>query len=131
MELPKSYNITQQEFDTIKSNSLLFISCENCSVKFSAVKKKLTSQLKHKNTYRTTCSVSCYNTLHKSNPKILTICKTCNKDIVKTQKEINNSKSGFVFCSTSCSASYNNKIFKLKPDNKAELNCAFCNKEFL
>ncbi len=52
--------------------------------------------------------------LKSKDSKINTTCKTCNKEITKTKKEVEESKSGFVFCSKSCAASYNNKIYKVK-----------------
>ena len=52
--------------------------------------------------------------------KILVKCKTCGKEIYKSQNAIKTSKSGNVFCSSSCSAIYNNsrRDFKQEWKNK-------------
>ena len=112
MSLPIYYITTQDEINKMKSNLLISVNCENCSKIFSIQKKKFTFTLKHNNTYRTTCSLSCFRQLISKNNTILTNCKTCNKEIFKHIKEIEQSKSGFVFCSTSCAAKINNTITK-------------------
>lgn len=130
--LPNCYITTQEEIDNMKSNSLIYINCEYCSTDFSIQKKAFTAQLKNKNTYRTTCSSSCFIKLKATDCKVITNCKTCNKEITKRKKEIEESKSGFVFCSKSCAAITNNSISKLKT-GKNILNsycCSQCNKTF-
>lgn len=121
--LPKYYITTQEEIDAMKSNSLIFINCEYCNTEFSIQKKYLTLQLKNQNTYRTTCSSSCFIKLKSTDSKVITNCKTCNKEISKTKKEIEESKSGFVFCSKSCAATTTNSTSKLKYPVKNCLNC--------
>ena len=121
--LPNCYITTQEEIDNMKSNSLIYINCEYCQLNFSIQKKKLTLQFKNQNTYRTTCSSSCFIKLKALDSKVITNCKTCNKEITKTKKEIEDSKSGFVFCSKSCSAKTTNLTSKPKYPIKNCLNC--------
>lgn len=123
MILPIYYKTTLKEIEQMKSNDLIYVNCENCSNEFSFQKKQYTSDLKHKNTYRTTCSFKCFKKLQTSSKIIITNCKTCNKEIAKHEKEISESKSGNVFCSKSCAAKYNNTITKTKYTNKICINC--------
>lgn len=50
-------------------------------------------------------------------------CNNCNSFVWKTPGEIRQSKSGRVFCSRSCAAKYNNKLY---PKRELENNCALC-----
>lgn len=52
---------------------------------------------------------------------VITNCSHCSKEIKKTAKEIRNSKSGELFCSQSCAASYNNKV---SPKRKLSRKCS-------
>jgi predicted restriction endonuclease len=55
---------------------------------------------------------------------IKTNCHICTKEIYKTNRDFNNSKSGFHFCGSSCAAKYNNAIYKIKyTEVKKCLNC--------
>lgn len=84
------------------------IVCEECGKVFD----KKPSQIKIINDkgQKHYCSKECqYKGMNK---KIECICKECNSTIFKTPKEIDNSKSGFVFCNKSCSAKYNNSLRK-------------------
>lgn len=130
MTLPRYYITTQQEIENMKSNSLIFINCKGCNIEFSIQKKAFTSQFKNQSTYRTTCSVACFTRVNTT--KIQTNCKTCNKEITKSKKEIEGSKSGFVFCSKSCAAITNNCTSKLKT-GKNVINsycCSQCSNSF-
>lgn len=54
------------------------------------------------------------------------LCASCGKSVYKAPKEIRKSKSGNMFCSRSCSATYNNKSIK-----KRTLSCRQCGKLIL
>ena len=56
---------------------------------------------------------------------INTNCGTCDKEIIKTQREINGSKSGKTFCSRSCAAKNNN--LGVQHNKPIERTCAHCN----
>lgn len=51
------------------------------------------------------CSLSCQSK-SKTKEKILTFCKLCNKTVIRSKSSI--SKTGDVFCSSSCSITYSN-----------------------
>lgn len=52
-----------------------------------------------------------------------TICSNCEKPIARTHAEMKKSKTGNVFCSRSCSAKFNNKLF---PKRSLEGICSKC-----
>lgn len=54
---------------------------------------------------------------------INTTCKICSKEIIKNERDFNKSKSGFHFCSRSCSAKYNNTITKTKYQQELQNSC--------
>jgi 5-methylcytosine-specific restriction endonuclease McrA len=54
------------------------------------------------------CSVKCMGQFKTKTEQRK--CKSCKKIVVKTQYELSRSKSGFVFCSKSCSAKYSNSL---------------------
>ncbi len=72
---------------------------------------------------RKTCSRECFSK-HKSH-KIKLNCNICNKEVYKTQSQINKSKSGLVFCSNKCVGKYNGKTRKQNIIKK----CLICEKE--
>ena len=55
--------------------------------------------------------------------KVNTICHACKKPITKTQREIEKSKTGRVFCSPSCAAKTNNKNQIKRPRTKKCRTC--------
>jgi hypothetical protein len=120
--LPIYYKNTQIQIDNMKSSEYILANCESCNNEFSFQKKYFTRDLKN-NYYRTTCSYSCFSKLKFKSKKIITNCKNCNKEITKYEKDTRESKSGFVFCSRSCSATHNNPITKLKYLDKNCINC--------
>lgn len=58
------------------------------------------------------------------------ICSNCNVELKKRQSEINKSKSGNHFCSSSCAATYNNKQ-RTRTTQQIKLICHRCNSTFL
>lgn len=54
------------------------------------------------------CSQRCYIECRKSLTHINTNCGSCGKDLFVLRSRLDASKSGFVFCSSSCTAAYNN-----------------------
>jgi hypothetical protein len=81
--------------------------CEECGIEFFPLKRNVQyAILKGLNRSRF-CSKQCSG--KNSKKEILSECKNCGKQVLKKRKEKNKSKSGNVFCSRSCSASFNNK----------------------
>jgi 5-methylcytosine-specific restriction endonuclease McrA len=67
------------------------------------------------------CSVSCHR--RSLSNSVETTCGICQKQITKVLSEVNGSKSGLVFCSRSCAATYTNKVAKKR---EVEGNCFSC-----
>lgn len=99
-------NFTNLEYEKSKSTQPLSCICYNCNKSFPVLKKYITYELKHKRNRHKFCSKKCYDDYQSSN---LTVhCTNCNT-ILKTKKSyIDKSKSGNLFCSQSCAATYNN-----------------------
>jgi hypothetical protein len=75
--------------------------CNHCSKNFIREARQL-----HKNNKNYFCSKQCsydYNRHSIEKP-----CGNCNKPITRLRAAFNASKSGFIFCSQSCSATYSN-----------------------
>jgi hypothetical protein len=56
---------------------------------------------------------------------MIVTCKHCNKEFNKNPFEIKKSKSGNHFCSSSCSASYNNS-YRARKDRRPDFTCLNC-----
>lgn len=86
------------------------IICEGCNKEFDCSTKKY--NYNRKAGFRIFCSRECSNNYRKILAGTLKICAHCGKQIFKYNKEISKSKTGNVYCSRSCSAANNNKLFK-------------------
>jgi len=95
--------------------------CLNCKIQFVLKKYVKYRQKKRGGNSGKFCSSKCFDSYRRV--EIFVNCGNCDKEIKTIKSIINKSKSGKVFCSQSCSASYNNK-FKLKERKK----CLECNK---
>lgn len=101
---------TEEEFKKAKNKSLLPLQCEHCLASFYKMKHYIVvclngtnAKTKNSNKY---CSNSCCT---KSNiTEVVKPCGFCGITISKDQREIKKSKTGFNFCSKSCSAKYIN-----------------------
>jgi len=75
------------------------------------------------------CSQKCNGLFQRK--RIKTICGTCSKPVETKPSILNSSKSGKVFCSQSCAASYNNKLKRKSRRSKIEKKfCDLLVKEF-
>lgn len=83
----------------------MIIKCDNCGDDFNKKPSRIT---RSKNNF---CSKECQGEYKTISSTKETTCGHCGKDIVKFKREIEESKSGKVFCNSSCSASYNGKLF--------------------
>lgn len=83
----------------------MVIECDNCGGSFN---KKPSRIAKSKNHF---CSQKCQGEYSTKVSKLETCCGYCGKTITKFKREIQESKSGKVFCGSSCSASYNGQFF--------------------
>ena len=71
-----------------------------------------------KRTKHNFCSKTCTGLFQRQ--RIKTNCGNCNKELEVTPKVIKGSKSGYVFCNSSCAASYNNKLKRKSRRSKIE-----------
>jgi len=96
---------TQTEFDEAKSRDLLLLECEQCHSPFSLPKNVVQkSKLGIGGNKARFCRHSCWAT-NRTKELITLYCTQCE---VSFQREPRFAKSGNVFCSRSCSATYNN-----------------------
>lgn len=94
----------------------MIVQCSVCGQNFEKEIKKVNESLK--NGWKFYCSDECRK--HKNSK--LCKCAYCGKEIWKTMSEINNSKSGNVFCSRSCATSLNNSLYKTKENHPNYIN---------
>jgi hypothetical protein len=105
---------TEEEFKKAKSRDLLRLCCESCGKDFLKVKSQvqatLASAKKDDKSKQATsnkyCSKKCQ--FVGMTTEIKTSCGFCGISISKDQREVKKSKTGFSFCSRSCSAKYTN-----------------------
>lgn len=85
----------------------IIATCDICKKEFQTTKSSLLSHMKHNSTYLC-CSKQCANEAIKKHagPIIFTTCSYCNKPIQRRKCET--TKSHNLFCSSKCSAKYNN-----------------------
>ncbi len=91
---------TEEEFEKCKSRGLLPLKCEQCDDTFYKEKHYIQAD-----GYRF-CSTKCRSIAH--NTSITKPCGYCNKKVTRQLFQYNGSKSGLIFCSSSCSAKYGN-----------------------
>lgn len=91
--------------------------CNYCKKEFERESK---NQPKYKKTKNEFCSKQCFDKYQSNSIEIN--CNWCNKPSIKKIKEIKKSKSGFMFCSRSCSASYNNTQKRKSRRSKCEIS---------
>lgn len=84
--------------------------CTQCAKNFSRKTALVNADLKRgrKNTF---CSVRCWSLFNrpKHEGTVTTTCGNCKTVLTKSTSIKKGSKSGFIFCSKSCAATYNNK----------------------
>lgn len=79
------------------------VKCDYCKIEFN----RRPSRVKEKNF----CSNECRGKFISKQNTISCSCAECGVEIVKTKSQLEKSKSGNVFCSQSCAAVHNNKLF--------------------
>jgi hypothetical protein len=96
-----------EDFTKSKSKDLLPCECKHCKKPFFRTKHTIQRFMNvNHHTNGDYCSKQCQGIASKKGIK--TNCINCNKEIFKLPKDIKKSKSKNLFCSRSCSASYNN-----------------------
>lgn len=99
------YSNTQ--FENSKYSDLLPCQCYFCSESFLRPKKEIKFELKHQRGRIKFCSTSCLNKYNTSKNSCQVKCLNCNKKIKKKNSDLEKTKNSF--CSSSCSAIFNNK----------------------
>ena len=99
-----TFLFTDKEFETAKYCDKLNLLCERCNISFASPKKLIKFELKHNRGRLKYCSKNCYDA--NQTTKISVNCKQCNKEFFKTKNQV--IKFPNSFCSSSCSATYNN-----------------------
>lgn len=116
--------ITKNDLLGLLSRHPIELDCYFCNKKFIKSKNKVLSAIKNiqKNRLKFCSRKCCADNLITSS---IFNCKHCNKEITRTKSQIKKSKTGNLFCSHSCNATYmalTNYIPKLKPQG----NCFVC-----
>lgn len=91
----------------VKNNMKIELECEFCMKKFYTESKFIKSTIRRKISDYKFCSRKCAGLAIRK--RIDTKCGFCDKSISVLNCIVNKSKSGKVFCSQSCSATYRNK----------------------
>ena len=94
--------------------SLSKTTCDFCKIEF------FKDTFDFKRTKHNFCSKKCFNKHDKLTNSIITNCGLCKKKIRSIISRQQSSKSGEVFCSQSCAASYNNKLKRKSRRSKIE-----------
>jgi hypothetical protein len=98
---------------------MIKVICEICGEEFEKNLGKFNESKKKK--WKLFCSEGCLSKSRRKE-KILLYCEECGEGILRSQKEINRSKTKNFFCSSGCAAIYNNKKYpkrkKIRIDNK-------------
>jgi len=94
------------QFGQARNKDLLPLSCYRCNNTFYRTKTYIKSSIKLNKKDCKYCSYKCHN--QSRVVRFSYYCKQCNKIINKIPRDTRKSKSGNLFCSKSCSASYNN-----------------------
>lgn len=106
--------------------NLIKISCAFCGKKFFRPRGRFNEAEKFG--WKQYCSRKCQNQFRVTGIRKKCGNPNCQKVIFRKLKEFKKSKSGRIFCSSSCAASVNNSKF---PKRKAIIKkCVYCNKEF-
>jgi hypothetical protein len=98
---------SKEEFENSKGSDKLPCECYKCGNTFYREKREISYELRSNRGNIKYCSLKCVQ--YDKNAHITQNCNTCGKTITKKLSIGKKSKSGFIFCSTSCSTTYNNK----------------------
>lgn len=99
-----------RDISTLPSSTLIELECEYCHKTFWIKQKFVKSVLKRGVNALKYCSKECSADAHKIRKAYK--CANCNKETTRTPGQLKDSNSGNVFCSKSCSATYNNSHHK-------------------
>lgn len=124
--IPKSDSVSLEYLNNFNSRDLISIICHNCEEVFTKPKNKIVYAIKHNKILW--CTSKCYTNyiISKRQEKN---CSNCSKKILVKNGECRKSKSNRFFCSSSCSATFNNKLrTSNKVPKKTSDFCLYCGK---
>ena len=98
---------TDSEYNSATSKDLLALECECCGKTFYAPKKAIKYEQLHERGRLKYCSKSCCALNQKTSHKCY--CENCGIEINVIDSVYKSSPNKHFFCSSSCSATYNNK----------------------
>ena len=101
-----SKQYTDEEFVNATLHSQLKLNCDICGASFSRKKDNIRRGSVKKQSSKDCCSIQCRAV--QADKTISSQCGMCGTAILLQLHMIKNSKSGFNFCSRSCSATYHN-----------------------
>jgi hypothetical protein len=110
------YLFSEEEYNSCKWSKHLTIKCDQCNKIYRVGKRKVFEQ-KNTNTKTHFCSDKCRLSYRRVR-YYLVRCKTCEKYVLRTQKNLK--KYSNVFCCSSCAARYNN-THKTKGHRRSKL----------
>lgn len=115
---------TEDAYKKAKDDDVFEFVCPICGLKFYRTKRCIS---KNGGTIPKYCSQKCYRLSRKAE-KVKVICKNCGKeyylDATVYNRKIKNGSE--FFCSRSCAASYNNKIYPKKKKTSTSHICPNC-----
>ena len=118
----RSDSVSPDQISVYKSSDLVPLICRHCSVPFHKTKNRVMVALKHGRSMY--CTASCKADWLKSQ-RVRTRCRQCDCEIDVTASVLAKSKSGWVFCSGSCSAQHSNRTRKTNR-SRAPGVCLWC-----
>lgn len=121
MNYPSFYITSKDTFLSSQGNSEVSIECQYCGNLFYSKKKNILRNLKVTSTFTKFCSAKCGQKFLNKDKTIVVLCKECEKPITKRVSKIQDS--GNCFCSSRCSASFNNRLRARKYPLRPCTNC--------
>ena len=120
MLIPLSNEIPIEYLCPFTSKEYISLLCFYCKNECFKQKSKILSALKHGRMIF--CSNRCYGNYQKSS-RISTQCANCSVEMLVIKSSFRKCKNNKRFCSQSCAATYNNKVYPKRVLNK---NCLLC-----
>lgn len=91
----------------------IYVKCKTCNIIFK--------KIRHKDSIDHFCTSKCYNNYRNDKQSVVRPCCWCNKEVKRELSEVKKSKSGNIFCGSSCAASFNNTKKRKSKRSKMEI----------
>jgi len=108
--------------------NLVKIKCTFCDKEFSRSLGRVNEAKKF--SWNQYCSRKCQNKAQVKKIEIKCANPSCSNKVFRLPSQLIKSKSGRIFCSLSCNASFNNSKFPKRKKERIVKKCAYCGKEF-